>query len=297
MKRIDVNKLKSMLSELSDSEIERRNKREIERSHAISNEFKCFYNRNICYTCKNSFDTFNIEEPCIHWLLGIPPFKAKHFPKIYGKFNYGSISSFLRLVANQEHFQGNINDMSSEQDSEKVFQATIVWKNIEWSFDCSKSDYTGHGGKSLAKFPHYHFQMRIDRKRFIDFNQHHLPFSESDLFVLDLYQKDQDLFTYTHGVGGAGMQDLLDIAPELIVKNSNLSKNPETAPIRMRTFAKSNDGPIDTDAVRSATEESRRTGMPVANLLPKYIGNTATVKTIISPADSIPDIAKRKRRK
>ena len=294
MKRVDVNKFKSMLSEFSCSEIERRNKREIERSIAVSNEFKYFYNRNICYACKKSFDTFNIEEPCIHWLLGIPKFKAQYFSKIYTKFDYGDMSSFLRLVANQEHFQGNINDMSSEQDSEKVFQATIVWKNIEWSFDCSKSDYTGHSGKALAKFPHYHFQMRIDKKRFIDFNQHHVPFSESDLFVLDSCQNASDLFTYTYGSGGAGMQDLLDIAPEQIVRNSNLSKTPETASVKMRTFVRP---PMDADAVRSAEEESRRTGMPVANLFPKYIGNTATVKTIISPADSIPDIAKRKRRK
>jgi len=44
---------------------------------------------------------------------------------------------------------------------------------------CAKSDYDGHGNTEESQRPHYHFQMRIDGKRFIDYNDYHLPLHHS----------------------------------------------------------------------------------------------------------------------
>lgn len=109
----------------------------------------------------------------------------KRLPKIYEKYGYGSIAAFIRWCANQERLISNINDLEEERSDRKILSYTVKWKNIEWTFDCSKNDFEGHIGTSID-YPHYHFQMRIDGRQFINFNEFHVPFTDQDLFVLKI---------------------------------------------------------------------------------------------------------------
>jgi hypothetical protein len=46
---------------------------------------------------------------------------------------------------------------------------TAKHKDLEWSISCGKGDYDGHESENeQSKKPHYHFQMRIGGKPFID---------------------------------------------------------------------------------------------------------------------------------
>src|SRR3981081_501576 len=78
----------------------------------------------------------------------------------------------MRRVANQEAFAKNISDMASE-GAGKLVELTAKYKDFEWAISCAKSDYDGHGNTEESQRPHYHFQMRIDGTRFIDYSDYH----------------------------------------------------------------------------------------------------------------------------
>ncbi len=296
IQRVDADSFKEMIENLPAGELERLNR--VQHEHAVEEHerFEEHYKRGECYLCGKPFKTISKNTPCIHWLLRRCKFKAKDFHKIYKEFDYHQISSFLRWVANQERFQGNINDLLDEKGERKIFQVTIKWKNIEWTFDCSKTDYEGHNGAS-SSFPHYHFQMRIDGNQFINFNKHHIPFSDKDLFNLDLLRQKPDLIQHTFGAGGSGMQDAVELNPKDIIQHTVLTENEEDATYHMQTIVMAKDDPIKGEDLQAMIEESRDTGKPLASLLDKHLGDSAEVKTVITPVDTIPDIAKRTERK
>jgi len=296
LKRVNPKSFKEMIERLPAGEIDRINQLQYEQALDEHRRFKEHYEREECYLCGKPFKTLSKSTPCIHWLLRICKFKAKDFSKVYQAFDYHQISSYLRWVANQERFQGNINDLVDEKGERKIIQTTIKWKNIEWTFDCSKTDYEGHGS-SNSSFPHYHFQMRIDGKQFINFNSHHIRFSEKDLFNLDLVHKSPDLVKHSFGPGGSGMQDAVEMDPEFILQNTVATENEDEAIYHMQTMVMAEDEPIKGDDLQALIEESRATGKPMANLLSKHLGDGAKINIIISSVDSIPDIAKRTERK
>jgi len=65
----------------------------------------------------------------------------------------------------------------------------------------------------------------------------------------------------------------------------------------MQTMVMAEDEPIKGEDLQALIEESRATGKSMASLLSERLGDGAKVNTIISPVDSIPDIAKRTERK
>lgn len=296
IERVDADSFKKMIENLPAGELERLNHLQHEQAVDEHKRFEEHYQRDECYLCGKPIKTISKNTPCIHWLLRRCKFKAKDFSKIYQAFDYHQISSFLRWVANQERFQGNINDLLDEKDERKIFQVTIKWKNIEWTFDCSKTDYVGHDGNS-SRFPHYHFQMRIDGKQFINFSQHHVPFSEKDMFNLDLLHQKPDLIQHSFGAGGSGMQNAVEVEPEDIIQHTVLTENEEEATYHMQTMVMAKDDPIKGEDLQAMIEESRNTGKPLASLLDKHLGDSVEVKTVITPVDTIPDIAKRTERK
>lgn len=294
--RIDPEEFQKTIESLPPGELEKMNEEQHQAALDEYERFKEAYADDRCYLCGKPFKTISKDNPCIHWLLRRGKFKPKDFSKVYERFDYHQICSFLRWVANQDRFQGNINDLKDEKSEKKVFQTTIKWKNIEWTFDCSQSDYEGHGGKH-SDFPHYHFQMRINGNQFINFSQHHVPFSKKDLFNLDLLQAKPELMNHNFGPGGSGMQEAVEIDPEEIVKNTTVSKSEDDATYHMQTMLEAGDEPISGDDIQAMIDESKRTGKPLSSLAGKYLGSGVKQKTIISPADSVPEIAKRKERK
>lgn len=297
-KRVDADSFKEKIDNLPEGELDRIN--QLQHEHTVNeyNNFVEHYKKDECYLCNKPFKTISSNYPCIHWLLRSCKFKSKDFSKVYEKYDYHQITSFLRWVANQERFQGNINDLDDEKGDNKIFETTIKWKNIEWTFNCSGNDYLGHIG-SNSNYPHYHFQMRIDRKPFINFNQHHIPFSDKDLFNLDLIQQKPEVINHSFGAGGSGMQDAVNIDPNDIIQYTTSTDNEDDATYHMQTMimAKDISNPISGDDVYEMIKESQKTRKPFASLADKHLGDNANITTVVSPVDTIPDIAKRSGRK
>lgn len=293
-RRVDVEAFTEHIESLTDEQRNRQAEEDAARAEAEHSDFVSHYKNGICYLCGKPFRTLSKSTPCVHWLLRLCKFKKKDFPLIYEKFGYFQIAAFARWCANQEHFMRNINDLAQEKSERKVFEYTVKWKNIEWTFDCSKNDYQGHPGK-FSDHPHYHFQMRIDKRPFIDFGDFHIPFSEEDLFQLDLSLVAPDHFYHWFGEGGVGMQMAAESPPEYILENSIVSDDEQNAVFRMQTTIYGNGEPIDMEALIAAFNESKATGETVASLARKHLKG-ANVTTIISPAETIPDIAKRTER-
>lgn len=291
----DTKKYRQRFENMSPEEIEAimREADEEHQRHVVA--FKAGYAKGICYLCNKPFSHFSKDTPCSHWLLRRCEFKKKYFPKIYEKYSYIGIASFVRWCANEEIFMKNINDLKGAKSDKKVLSSTVKWKNIEWTFDCSKEDFAGHPGK-LAYYPHYHFQMRIDGKPFINFNDFHVPFTDHDIAILKLNREQGDWFKHNFGITGSGMQDAVSVDPEMALKHITNSSE-EDAIYNMRTIIEATDKKISDEQLYEMIQESKKTGRPMAAIAQEKLKDVAKVKTVISPADSIPDIASRTKHK
>lgn len=294
-RRVNIDAFRKLVESMTDEDLTRQQEEDIQRSEAEHAQFVEGYEKGVCYLCGKPFKTISHDNPCVHWLLRQCKFKKKDLSLIYSRFSYTQLAAFTRWVANQERFQGNINDLLEDKSERKIFEFTIKWKNIEWTFDCSKNDYEGHGG-TRSNFPHYHLQMRIDGKPFIDFGDFHLPLSEQDLFHIDLTLAIPDKFHHSFGVGGAGMQSAAEIDPEDIIHNTVVTDDENKATYRMQTMMHANGHTIDGQVLQAMVEESRKTGEPLASLARKYLPNSVSIKTVISPAETVPEIARRTER-
>ena len=248
------------------------------------------YKKDECYLCHKGFKTYSKENPCMHWLLRRCKFKKKDFLFLAAKYDYHQINMYLRWVANAEYFQKNINDMKDERSEKKVFQSTIRWKNIEWSFECSENDFKGHGG--AINYPHYHFQMTIDKKIFINYNGFHNRFSQQDLSYL--YAIYEHGYKPVYGLHGSGMDDAMSMEAEDLLKQFTLVEEGEEndGAFHIQTVVSNPEG-IDGDHIQDIMDEARRTNTSFAKLLHEQLDDTTKVSTIISPSERVPEIAKR----
>ena len=276
---------------MSPKEIEEMNRKNDEEHQRQSAAFKAGYENGICYLCDKPFKTISKNDPCLHWLLRQCKFKKKDFPKIYKKYGYGNIAAFTRWCANQERLHSNINDLEEEKSDRKILSYTVRWKNIEWTFDCSKNDFSGHSGTSID-FPHYHFQMRIDGRQFINFNDFHVPFTDQDVFVLKTSLEQGDWFKQDFGAIGSGMQDAISVDPELALEHMS-NANEEDATYHLSTMIEAIDKPIPGELIDEIRQESNETGRSMTLIAKEKLKDIAIIRTVISPADSVPDIASR----
>lgn len=270
--------------------------RKIDEDHRDQYErFRRGYDIGECYLCGKDFKTVSKDSPCLHWLLRQGKFKPKDIKLIAAKFGYHQMAAYLRWCANTERMLANINDLVDEAPEGKVLSSTIRWKNIEWSFDCSPNDLAGHGG-AHSNFPHYHFQMRIDGRQFINFNDYHLPFKDVDLF--GLRARNEEGFEVGFGVHGSGMQDAMKVDPELIVEHTVASESEEQAMFGMSTMIMSDSGTISGDDLYNMIQESKRTGRSLASLSREFYKNdeSVSIQTTIAPSDSVPEITPRTER-
>ncbi|RQW64987.1 hypothetical protein [Vibrio viridaestus] len=264
-------------------------------------EFLAHYKDDNCYLCGKSFNTISSSDPCLHWLLRRCKFRKKDFLKLKEKFDFYQISAFLRWVAHAESGVKNINNLKEESSDRKLFETTIKWKNIEWTLDCSKNDFNGHEGTN-TDFPHWHFQMRIDGRQFINFNDYHVQFSKDDLLKLTLANDDSSGFLHTFGPGGEGMQEHMDkIAedPDDFIQNALATDDPDKGVVHMQSIVMAPDGGIPGEKIDEAMKLARDTGKTLAQCFREVLGNDdgVSISTIASPSESVPEIAKRAERK
>lgn len=275
----------------SKEEINDLNDAEIARHKVQHEEFSSMFDKWMCYICDKSLKTASSEEPCLHNLLRLWNFKKKNFVEIYKKWSYINISSYLRWVANKEKRISNINDLEDEKHIDKKFEYTIRWKNIEWTFSCSNNDFGGHQWRQI-NFPHYHFQMRINKKPFIDFTDFHIPFTRDDLFLFNAV--DSWKVRHSNWIWWFWMQELLDSAefdPDFFIDNTFVAENQEKEQFHLSTIITWN---ISGDFLADVSEESKRTWKTMAAILKQRDSKDISIQTIITPAENLPDIATRK---
>ncbi len=274
---------------LTDEQIAEGNKADYEAAQNEFYRFKSNYNKGYCYLCHRELKSFSEESPCIHWLLKPKGFRKKDILSISDKYGFFQIQSLLRWYANEESFGKNINNLKEEGSGNKLFEVTIKYKNIEWSFSCAKSDYYGHEKSRHSKHAHYHFQMRVNDRPFINFNDYHLPFSEMDILNIEAMHSDtvkvKQRFTY-----GEGMDELMtdnDFLDKVVTGEAYTnSENEVEAPFKIGSFAHAEEGKeIKGEDLYEIIQEAKAKGVPIASLLHKL--PNATTKVIISPGPGV----------
>jgi len=245
----------------------------------------------MCYLCNSPLKTFSAKKPCLHWMLRPKGVKKSNFQGLYEKVSYFQMEAYARWVANIDRRLININDMDVEKRDGKIFETTIKYKHIEWSFSCSRSDLDGHKNAREGNYPHFHFQMRLDKRPFINYSQNHIAFTDEDLWKLAMINQNE-IPIGIKPMFGAGMGDI--ISEENIghiLDISERTENEEEAAFKFDTLVMAKPGEsISGDYIANLVEESRQTGVPLAKLL-----NTldADVQTIVTPGAGVLEIAAR----
>jgi len=288
--QIDPYRAKTFLRSLSKEQIDEGNRREHAEYELQVAEFRKAYLEGRCYLCGEPFDQMRAAHPCTHWLLRRCRFKKKDFLKVAERYDYHNVAAFLRWCANEESLLRNINDLESERSGRKIISYTVKWKNVDWTFDCTENDMAGHG-TGPSSHPHYHFQMRIDGRQFINFNEFHVPLSDRDLFNLSL--RDEPKVYHSFGSAGSGMQEAVSVDPQLILEHTEPTTNEDNAAYHFSTMIEAIDQPLSGDEIHDIVQEAKRTSKSFAFVAQQRLQGRAHIQTVISPTDSIPDIVNR----
>lgn len=277
------------MRDLTQEEKDRINKQEIERSEKEYEGFVSAFKEKKCFYCNQKLDYFNKKEPCFHWLLIPPGIKKNDFNLFLKNSECFRLIAYLRWVANQEAKFRNINDLKIESKDSRIFETTIKFQDKEWTFCCNKSDLEGHG---RFIFPHCHLSIKINGKRFINFNDYHLRLSEQDLFELDSHLGKNKEIKY-HWGRGAGMQDLMNLEEDFLIDNMRTTGNESKSTFHMSNIIQAKEGEtISGDEVQDIIDESKITGKTITSLARKKLKNTSII-TIVSPGEGVVELKKR----
>lgn len=270
---------------MNAEEIEKLNSKNFQQSRNDFKKFRKNIHDNKCSLCGNRLNYFNEQKPCLHWLLIPKGFQKKHILVLNQKFGHERIQSYLRWYVNSFDLFVGINDLKEEHKIGKIIAVTIKHDNLDWSFDMSKGDFEGHRGQP----PHYHFQMRINEKRFITFGEYHLPLSDYDQWCINAR------LGKIPGIGfkeffGAGVGDILNndtLNPEDVLKSMRTAKNSNKAAFSISTLIEAEPGKkISGDDLANIVEEHNRTGLSMAHLSSKL--KDVKSRVFIEPGDGVP---------
>ena len=236
------------------------------------------------------------DKPCFHWLLNPKGFKKKYFPILYANYGFHQLEAYLRWLANTEAPVRNINDLFIEKGPSKEVAVTIKYKNMEWSFSCSKGDFEGHKDKNDGKYPHYHFQMKYEGRVIINYGGFHIPFNIDDELIFAIKNGEIDRLKYDYSYG-AGMQCIIDrYEPERMLELMIAENSIDNGQFHLSTYIEAEPGTtISGNDIANLIIESKESGVPLAKLVQKI--NNTRITTVITPGPDIPRIAERKPRK
>jgi len=286
----------NFLETLSEEERAWGNEESYRAAEAEHQRFLEYFQKEQCYLCDKPLASFSKKSPCPHWLLKPKGFKKNDFLAISRRFGFFQIQSFLRWVANQEGFARNINDFPDEGTGTKLSEVTIKYKNIEWAFSCAETDYQGHATSQHAKHQHYHFQMRIERRPFINYSDFHVPFSKMDVINIEAMRaqpgKIKQRFSF-----GEGINDVLnDDTVEYIVNAAVSGDASEDAPFKFDTIAMAEEGKtISGDDLYEIIQEAKSKNVTVASLIHKL--PNAQTRVIVTPGPGVVEQATRSGRR
>lgn len=286
------------LESLPPSERQALYEKQVETDRSQYEEFASAFANGHCYICQKPLATFSTKSPCLHGLLKPKGFEKPHLKLIAERFGVFQIQSYLRWVATQEAPLRNINDLQEEDKTTSLISLTVRYRHLEWSFSCSESDFIGHQNSNFGKEPHYHFQMRIDKRPYINYNDFHLPLTRFDVMHIEAKRVLGNKLVYKFPFG-EGMGDVLtDENVDLIVNHSKVETDPKTgdeqsAPFRIESLVMADEGTtIKGEDLYDLMMEAKKKGVSVASLLHKLPNSTK--KVIVSPGPGVVDVAPRK---
>lgn len=292
-----ANLLVEKLQKLSPDERHQISLENVRRTSEEHAEFSATFAQGDCYLCKHPLSSFSKKRPCLHWFLKPKGFKKNDIPAVAEHFSAFQIQTYLRWVANTEAFARNINDLVEEGTGTKLIELTIRYRNLEWSLSCAESDCSGHQTSQHAKHPHYHLQMRLDRRPFANFSDFHLPLHEDDVLSLEARRRLPNVVKHKFP-HGEGMADLLnDETVEALIKCGETSAGQEDeASLKLDTIAIADDGKtISGDDLYELILEAKAKGVTVASLMHKL--KNATTQVFVTPGPGVVEQAPRAGRK
>lgn len=149
-----------------------------------------FIKQGKCSLCGHSLDYYDENAPCFHLLLN-PKLRRKVRENLFSRpISFIKLYTYLTWVANSEKPFENINDILCDISDKRLFEATIRYKNIQWSFCFSKEDLEGHHGSKIGKMPHYHFQMSVDNNIIVSYNSTHIQFTPDDFMYFEMIRQN-----------------------------------------------------------------------------------------------------------
>ena len=136
--------------------------------------------------------------------------------------------------------------------------------------------------------PHYHFQMHVDGKPLIRYNDFHLPLSAADAGFLE-YMRQNPGKVRRRLPGGAGMDEVLDeYTLEQLVRTgrSGTSDEEVDAPINLNSLIVAEPGKtISGEHLYNLIQAAKAEGVTVTSKLHELKG--ASIQTIVSPGPSV----------
>jgi hypothetical protein len=290
--------LKKLLQSIPQDEVERQTRLQDERNEQVHKEFIDALKLGKCFICGGQLNSFEESKPCFHWFTYPIGIKKKHFENYLKKpIGFFKLDSYFRWLANTENPIGNINDLKGETSKTSYLETTFKYKNIEWAFSIGHTDKEGHPNAQVGSSPHYHIQMKVDGRIFLKFNDFHIPFSDGDLFELELTEQASDIYkldySFGHGINILEDEKNLEIIDDVMKVADDLEK----APFRVQTVIEAPEGQtISSELIEQAIEESKRTKQPIRKIM-KRLMPSAKISSIISPGDGVPNMTKRSGKK
>jgi hypothetical protein len=287
------------LSGVSPAERGRVNEKSRQEALAQHKLFKEKFRAGQCCFCGDALTAFDAAKPCRHWLLKPVGFGKEHFGLLAKEHSWTVLENYLGWVANEGAFAQNINDLADEGTG-KLVESTIKYETIAWSFSCGAGDLAGHeGGAEASKRPHYHFQMYVDEKPFIRFNDFHLPLSETDIGFLECMRSNPGKVR-KRLAGGEGMSEVLDESMlEHVVRlgrSGTTEDEAENAPIKLDTFIMAEPGrTIKGEDIYNLIQAAKAEGVTLSSKVREL--RDVSVHTIVSPGPGVVEQAPRKGRK
>jgi len=288
-------KIRKFLENLTPEEIAKNNLEHLEETDKLFEEFKDAYTKSCCSLCGNKIEKFILDEPCFHWFTIPNGIRKKHFREyLASPIGYFKLESYFRWMATLEKPLANINDLPEE--SKKLKEITIRWKNIEWSLNYGETDLKGHQNSRNADFPHFHIQVILNSRPFIRFNDFHIPFTKEDLFTFKMLEEAGDLVDFNEGIG-KGISAITD--PNYLKeldKVMTIADDEDNATFATTSMFALPDGKkMSGEIIQKIFLESKETGIPTRHLIQKYFPD-ANIHTEINPGKGVPDVKGRNKR-
>jgi hypothetical protein len=284
------------ISKMSNEEREKISKDNMKQSQDGYVEFIESFKNGDCYICNRPLTSLSKKKPCIHWLLKPKGFKKNDLPDIAKHFGVFQIQTYLRWIANTQEFAKHINDLKEEGTGNKVIELTVRYRNLEWSFSCAESDYLGHQNSQHAKYPHYHFQIRIDKRPFINFSDFHLPLKEGDIISIETKRRLPHIVKHKFPYGEGMSEVLNDETVETLISQGERCEDEENASLHLDTIIMADEGTtISGEDIYNLIQEAKEKGVTISSLMHKL--KNASAKTLVTAGPGVVEQALRSGRK